>query len=88
MVQNQILQIDSEEKVTLEVISQLVNLNDIKEMDRLDFTKRSRWFSASFRCQKAFLTGYIKEGANFATGNHMKREPIDVGLVVSKISLK
>ena len=26
-----------------------------------------------------FLTGYIKEGSNFIKGNHMKREPIDVG---------
>ena len=29
--------------------------------------------------EELFLTGYIKEGANFAKGNHMKREPIDVG---------
>jgi len=33
----------------------------------------------SQRFRRAFLTGYIKEGANFASGNHMKREPIDVG---------
>ena len=33
----------------------------------------------SNRFRRAFLTGYIKEGANFAKGNHMKREPIDVG---------
>ena len=35
--------------------------------------------NTSNRFRRAFLTGYIKEGANFATGNHMKREPIDVG---------
>jgi len=35
--------------------------------------------NTSDRFRKAFLTGYIKEGANFASGNHMKREPIDVG---------
>ena len=35
--------------------------------------------NTSNRFRKAFLTGYIKEGANFAKGNHMKREPIDVG---------
>ena len=35
--------------------------------------------NTSKRFRRAFLTGYIKEGANFAKGNHMKREPIDVG---------
>ena len=35
--------------------------------------------NTSNRFRRAFLTGYIKEGANFATGNHMKREPIDIG---------
>lgn len=35
--------------------------------------------NTSDRFRRAFLTGYIKEGANFAKGNHMKREPIDVG---------
>ena len=35
--------------------------------------------NTSSRFRRAFLTGYIKEGANFASGNHMKREPIDVG---------
>ena len=35
--------------------------------------------NTSNRFRRAFLTGYIKEGANFAKGNHMKREPIDVG---------
>ena len=35
--------------------------------------------NTSNRFRRAYLTGYIKEGANFATGNHMKREPIDVG---------
>ena len=35
--------------------------------------------NTSKRFRKAFLTGYFKEGANFAKGNHMKREPIDVG---------
>ena len=35
--------------------------------------------NTSNRFRRAFLTGYIKEGANFASGNHMKREPIDVG---------
>ena len=35
--------------------------------------------NTSSRFRRAFLTGYIKEGANFAKGNHMKREPIDVG---------
>ena len=35
--------------------------------------------NTSKRFRRAFLTGYMKEGANFATGNHMKREPIDVG---------
>ena len=35
--------------------------------------------NTSQRFRRAFLTGYIKEGANFAKGNHMKREPIDVG---------
>ena len=35
--------------------------------------------NTSNRYRRAFLTGYIKEGANFASGNHMKREPIDVG---------
>ena len=29
--------------------------------------------------EKAFLCGYLKWGSNFASGNHMKREPIDVG---------
>tara|TARA_Y100000389_G_C17284953_1_gene424948 strand:- start:45 stop:800 length:756 start_codon:yes stop_codon:yes gene_type:complete len=33
----------------------------------------------SNRFRRAFLAGYIKEGSNFASGNHMKREPIDVG---------
>jgi ectoine hydroxylase-related dioxygenase (phytanoyl-CoA dioxygenase family) len=33
----------------------------------------------SQRFRRAFLTGYVKEGSNFASGNHMKREPIDVG---------
>jgi|TARA_R110001592_G_scaffold15722_1_gene68042 hypothetical protein len=33
--------------------------------------------STNFR--RAFLTGYIKEGAKFAAGNQMKRKPIDVG---------
>lgn len=33
----------------------------------------------STRFRKAFLTGYVKEGSDFSTGNHMKREPIDVG---------
>ena len=35
--------------------------------------------NTSNRFRRAFLTGYIKQGANFASGNHMKREPIDVG---------
>ena len=35
--------------------------------------------NTSNRFRRAYLTGYIKEGANFASGNHMKREPIDVG---------
>jgi ectoine hydroxylase-related dioxygenase (phytanoyl-CoA dioxygenase family) len=35
--------------------------------------------NTSKRFRRAFLTGYIKQGANFASGNHMKREPIDVG---------
>ena len=29
--------------------------------------------------RKAFLCGYLRWGAKFASGNHMKREPIDVG---------
>jgi len=29
--------------------------------------------------RRAFLTGYIKEGAHFAKGLHMDRKPIDVG---------
>ena len=29
--------------------------------------------------RRAFLNGYLKAGSNFATGGHMKREPIDVG---------
>tara|TARA_R110002167_G_scaffold3087_2_gene14896 strand:- start:593 stop:1087 length:495 start_codon:yes stop_codon:yes gene_type:complete len=33
----------------------------------------------SNRFRKAFLIGYVKEGSNFAAGNQMKREPIDVG---------
>lgn len=35
--------------------------------------------NSSDRFRRAFLSGYIKEGTNFAKGNHMKREPIDVG---------
>ena len=35
--------------------------------------------NTSNRFRRAFLTGYIKEGAKFAAGNQMKREPIDVG---------
>lgn len=31
------------------------------------------------RFRRAFLTGYMKEGAKFAPGNQMKRTPIDVG---------
>ena len=34
--------------------------------------------NTSNRFRRAFLTGYIKEGANFAKGNHMKREPIEL----------
>ena len=33
----------------------------------------------SDRFRKAFLTGYIKEGAKFAAGAQMNRKPIDVG---------
>ena len=33
----------------------------------------------SNRFRRAFLTGYIKEGAKFAAGNQMKRKPIYVG---------
>ena len=33
----------------------------------------------STRFRRAYLVGYMKEGANFARGNQMKREPIDVG---------
>jgi len=33
----------------------------------------------SNRFRKAFLCGYLRWGAKFASGNHMKREPIDVG---------
>jgi ectoine hydroxylase-related dioxygenase (phytanoyl-CoA dioxygenase family) len=33
----------------------------------------------SNRFRRAFLAGYVKEGSNFSSGNHMKREPIDVG---------
>ena len=35
--------------------------------------------NTSNRFRKAFLCGYLKWGSNFASGNHMKREPIDVG---------
>ena len=35
--------------------------------------------NTSDRFRKAFLTGYIKEGANFAAGEQMNRKPIDVG---------
>ena len=42
----------------------------------------------SNRFRRAFLTGYIKEGANFDKGKHMKREPIDVGSAkLSQLSL-
>ena len=44
--------------------------------------------NTSNRFRRAFLTGYIKEGANFAKGKHMKREPIDVGSAkLSQLSL-
>jgi len=33
----------------------------------------------SQRFRRAFLTGYMKEGAKFAPGNQMKRKPINVG---------
>ena len=33
----------------------------------------------SNRFRKAFLTGYLKKGSNFASGSHMKRKPIDLG---------
>lgn len=32
----------------------------------------------SNRMRRNFLGGYLKKGANFKQGNHMKREPIDV----------
>ena len=35
--------------------------------------------NTSDRFRKAFLTGYIKEGAKFASGAQMNRKPIDVG---------
>ena len=35
--------------------------------------------NTSKRFRRAFLTGYIKEGAKFAAGNQMKRKPIYVG---------
>jgi len=35
--------------------------------------------NTSNRFRKAFLCGYLRWGAKFASGNHMKREPIDVG---------
>tara|TARA_B110000858_G_C17647155_1_gene400921 strand:+ start:29 stop:781 length:753 start_codon:yes stop_codon:yes gene_type:complete len=35
--------------------------------------------NTSNRFRKAFLCGYLKWGSKFASGNHMKREPIDVG---------
>ena len=35
--------------------------------------------NTSTRFRKAFLCGYLKWGSNFASGGHMKREPIDVG---------
>ena len=35
--------------------------------------------NTSDRFRKAFLTGYIKEGAKFAAGAQMNRKPIDVG---------
>jgi hypothetical protein len=28
--------------------------------------------------RRNFLGGYLKKGANFSRGNHMKREPIDM----------
>ena len=35
--------------------------------------------NTSNRFRKAFLCGYLRWGAKFASGSHMKREPIDVG---------
>ena len=42
----------------------------------------------SNRFRRAYLTGYIKEGAKFAAGHQMKRKPIDVGSAkLSQLSL-
>ena len=35
--------------------------------------------NTSNRFRRAFLSGYLREGSNFATGGHMKRQPIDIG---------
>ena len=40
--------------------------------------------NTSNRFRKAFLCGYLKWGSNFASGNHMKREPIDVYSIQKK----